>query len=136
DGVARKDRAAYDVAMTTAETANDSFEAHAHAAMAAFRHRRGREVDNAIAAAVLNAVPRYGPGMEMRSIAAAVARKSARPPGEIAWAVRTATLEMEAAWRLTRVRGATPTRWRRVDPVDRIDFEGGSCGARGTWPRL
>lgn len=113
-----------------------TFEAAWPDAMARYRRRFAAAPIEAVSGAVLTAAPRYGPGVPLQSLIAIVARQLKAPPSEIAWAVRAATLDLEAGWRLRRVRGARPARWRRFDPDDRIVFEAGACGARGDWPPL
>jgi len=115
---------------------DQSFEAAWPDAMRRYRRRFDAAPIEAVAGAVLAAAPRYGPGVPLQSLVGAVARRLKVAPSDVAWAVRAATLDLEAGWRLRRVRGARPTRWRRVDPDDRIVFEAGACGARGDWPPL
>lgn len=90
----------------------------------------------ALAGAVLAAAPRFGPGVELRSlVAAARARlKPAREDG-FALSVRAVTLALEQSWRLSRVRGAQPVRWRRLDSDDRLRMAAATVDGN-PWPPL
>ena len=98
---------------------------------------RGRTHEcEALAGTILAAAPRFGPGVELRSlVAAARARLKPARAENFALRVRAATIALEQSWRLTRVPGAHPVRWRRLDAEDSLRFAAPADDGN-RWPPL
>lgn len=101
------------------------------------RHDLTQARFRAVADAVLAATPRFGPGVEMRSLIAA-ARRRLDPPaaGLFRREVRAATLALEESWRLARVPGAHPSRWRRLEDEDRSQIGMRAQERSVAWPPM